>query len=357
MTEAEDIKYMQRCLELAEKAAGMTYPNPLVGSVITYEGRIIGEGYHRKAGEAHAEVNAISSVADSSLLDKSTIYVNLEPCSHFGKTPPCADMIIEKGIKRVVIGTGDTSSKVGGKGIKKLKESGCEVITGVLENESRMLNRRFFTFIEKKRPYIILKWAQSEDGFIDIKRNSDNKGPNWITGKPERVLVHKWRSEEQSILAGATTVRIDDPMLNVREWSGNNPLRLILSGSGNISDAKLLSSSDNDTVVFTYNAAFRRKGIETVLLEAGRSVPGQIADYLYERAIQSVFIEGGAAVFDTFISERFWDEMRVFTGKEKFGDGVRAPGSSGVHLKRSIFTGSTLDVYINPDPANPLIGK
>jgi diaminohydroxyphosphoribosylaminopyrimidine deaminase / 5-amino-6-(5-phosphoribosylamino)uracil reductase len=254
MTETEDIKFMRRCLELASKAEGMTYPNPMVGSVIVYEGRIIGEGYHLKPGEPHAEVNAINSVSDKSKLKFSTLYVNLEPCSHFGRTPPCADFIISNQIPRVVIGTTDTSEKVSGKGSKKLLDAGCEVKMGVLESECRRTNRRFFTFHEKKRPYITLKWAQSGDGFLDIKRTEDHgTGPTWITGKPEKVLVHKWRASEQSILVGAGTVRADDPSLNVREWKGQDPLKLILSRSGSFSSRLTTGSTKSNVVVFTHN--------------------------------------------------------------------------------------------------------
>ena len=206
MPESTDNKFMKRCLDLAVRAEGMTYPNPLVGSVIVYEGVIIGEGYHLRAGAPHAEVNAINSVSDKLLLSKSTLYVSLEPCSHSGKTPPCADFIVSNNIPRVVVGTADTSSKVSGRGISRLKTAGCDVICGILEAECRSINRRFFTFHEKGRPYITLKWAQSADGYIDVPRNGKSKSkPAWITGKSERVLVHRWRASEQSILVGAHT--------------------------------------------------------------------------------------------------------------------------------------------------------
>ena len=221
----EDLKFMKRCLELADKALGFTFPNPVVGCVIVYNGAIIGEGYHLKAGGPHAEVIAIGSVASRELLKSSVLYVNLEPCSHFGKTPPCADLVINSGIRKVVIGTKDTSGNVGGNGILKLKKAGCDVITGILEDECRWINRRFFTFHEKKRPYIILKWAQSADGFIDFIRDDRNiQKPAWITGEAERVLVHKWRCDEQVILAGARTIKMDNPRLNVREWTGDDPV-------------------------------------------------------------------------------------------------------------------------------------
>jgi len=254
MRETDDNKFMGRCLELASKAEGLTYPNPMVGSVIVNEGRIVGEGFHLKAGGPHAEVNAINSVSDKAKLKYSTLYVNLEPCAHFGKTPPCADFIITHSIPRVVIGTTDTSDKVSGEGINKLKNAGCEVKTGVAEEECRRLNRRFFTFHEKKRPYITLKWAQSADCFLDILRSEDhNKGPIWITGKPERVLVHKWRASEQAILVGGGTVRVDDPKLNVREWTGPQPIKLILSSSGSINKEIAANRTNGTVIVFTHN--------------------------------------------------------------------------------------------------------
>jgi diaminohydroxyphosphoribosylaminopyrimidine deaminase/5-amino-6-(5-phosphoribosylamino)uracil reductase len=326
MDEIDDIKYMRRCLEIAAKAEGLTYPNPMVGSVIVHDNKIIGEGYHLKAGNPHAEVNAINSVSDKSLLESSTLYVNLEPCSHFGKTPPCADLIISSLIPRVVIGTTDTSDKVSGQGISKLKKSGCEVKTGVLEEECRMLNKRFFTFTEKRRPYIILKWAQSSDGYIDILRDKDHKSePVWITGNPERVLVHKWRSTEQSILVGAGTVRADNPKLNVREWTGNHPLRVVLSRLGAIGQNSALFRSNGKIIVFTCNMNCDLPGEVKVKLEESKDASEQIIQYLHGMGIQSLFIEGGAEVLKHFVATGLWDEARVFTGNIAFGDGIKAP--------------------------------
>lgn len=254
MKESVENKFMRRCLEMAAKAEGLTYPNPMVGAVVVCNGKIIGEGYHLRAGEPHAEVIAINSVPDKSELKDSTLYVSLEPCSHFGKTPPCADFIISHSIPRIVIGAPDTSDKVSGQGLFRLRNAGCEVITGVLEDECRRLNRRFFTFHEKKRPYITLKWAQSADGYLDILRSEKERiEPTWITGKPERSLVHRWRAEEESILVGAGTVRVDNPKLNVRDWKGKDPLRLILSSSGNIDKGSSLLMDGGETVLFTNN--------------------------------------------------------------------------------------------------------
>ncbi len=345
----DDIKFMQRCLDLAGRTEGRTYPNPMVGSVIVHNGSIIGEGYHLKAGEHHAERVAINSVTDRELLKDSTLYVNLEPCNHYGKTPPCTEIIISSGIKKVVTGTVDTSYKVDGKGIAALIRSGCSVITGVLENECRWINRRFFTFHEKKRPYIILKWAQSSDGFIDIDRDGfASRRPTWITGNAERVLVHRWRSEEQSILAGAGTVRADDPMLNLRFWPGVNPLRLILSSSGSLDTSSAIFRSDGRTVLFTHSKSLK-VSCEIVILDNERSSAEQIAEYLYNSGIQSLFIEGGAGVLNHFIKEGLWDEARIFSGKITFGSGIKAPSVTGFIKSRTEYSGSDLEIIINAD--------
>jgi diaminohydroxyphosphoribosylaminopyrimidine deaminase/5-amino-6-(5-phosphoribosylamino)uracil reductase len=347
MTGTEDIKFMRRCLELATKAEGMTYPNPMVGSVIVYKGRIVGEGYHLRTGESHAEVIAINSVSDKSVLMFSTLYVNLEPCSHFGKTPPCDDFIISNNIPRIVIGTTDTSGKVSGKGIKKLQDSGCDVTTGILDEECRRVNRRFFTFHEKKRPYITLKWAQSADGFLDIKRSEyHTTGPTWISGKPERVLVHKWRAAEQAILVGAGTVRADDPSLNVREWKGADPLKLILSSSGSFTYSLTGTSPCAKIIVFTHNPEARIPRSTMKILQEHRSSAVQICEYLYSSGIQSLLIEGGAGVLDHFISEGLWDEARIFTGRELFNDGVKAPCAAGKLFSETVYSGSSLRIYL-----------
>lgn len=348
MNPQDDQRYMRRCLELASCAAGMTYPNPLVGSVIVHDNRIIGEGYHMRAGEPHAEVIAVDSVRRRELLPASALYVNLEPCSHYGRTPPCADLIISCRIRKVVIGTPDTSEKVSGKGIIKLRDAGCEVAVGVLENECRIINRRFFTFHEKKRPYIILKWAQSSDGFIDMVRGKDYpREPVWITGSAEKVLVHRWRSEEQAILAGAETVRKDDPRLNVREWTGNDPVKLILSSSGNLGSSPAVLSSGGRVIVFTHNEEASIRGAEMYLLDRKRDSAGQIAEFLYGEGIQSLFVEGGAEVLAHFIGSGLWDEARIFTGRKQFGRGVRAPLVEGKLLSSEDFDQSTLKLFYN----------
>jgi diaminohydroxyphosphoribosylaminopyrimidine deaminase/5-amino-6-(5-phosphoribosylamino)uracil reductase len=346
MKNDDDNKFMRRCLELAAGAEGMTYPNPMVGAVIVHDGTIIGEGYHLKAGLPHAEVNAIDSVSDKSRLKASTLYVNLEPCSHFGKTPPCADYIIKNMIPRVVIGSTDTSDKVSGKGSEKLIEAGCEVRTGVLENECRRLNKRFFTFNEKRRPYIILKWAESADGFIDQKRDASLGTEHaWISGKPERVLVHKWRAAEQAILVGAETVRADNPKLNVREWTGKNPLKIVLSASGVIDKGAFVNDKAGSLIVFTENVEADIPGATKVKLENDKYASVQISDYLYKKGIQSLFIEGGSKVLNHFISTGLWDELRIFKGKTKFSNGVNGPDFDRQFLRGYEFTGSSLEVY------------
>jgi diaminohydroxyphosphoribosylaminopyrimidine deaminase / 5-amino-6-(5-phosphoribosylamino)uracil reductase len=342
-----DYKMMRRCLELAVKAQGMTYPNPVVGSIIVCDGKIIGEGYHLRAGEPHAEVNAINSVKDKSLLTRSTIYVSLEPCSHTGKTPPCADLIIKCGIPSVVIGTVDTSDKVSGKGISKLKESGCNVFTGVLDKESRAVNSRFFTYHERRRPYIVLKWAQSADGFIDGERTGKNKLPVKITGETERVLVHKWRSEEQAILVGGQTIRADKPSLNVRNWKGNDPVKMVLSGSGNLNGYLSENKNKSRVIVFSYQKVDGNENMFNVLLDNSKPSCRQIVDHMYKERIQSIFIEGGAQTINHFIENGLWDEARIFTGRISLGNGIKAPYISGKTAAEKEFEQSRLKILLN----------
>jgi diaminohydroxyphosphoribosylaminopyrimidine deaminase / 5-amino-6-(5-phosphoribosylamino)uracil reductase len=348
MKDTDNIKFMKRCLDLASKAEGFTYPNPMVGAVVVHDNIIIGEGFHLKPGGPHAEVIAINAVSDKSKLKSSTLYVNLEPCSHFGKTPPCADLIISNSIPRVVIGTIDTSEKVSGGGVSKLRNAGCEVVLDVVVDECRKLNRRFFTFQEKKRPYITLKWAQSSDGYLDILRSDTHEiGPNWITGKPERVLVHKWRASEQAILVGATTVRVDDPKLNIRDWKGTDPIKIVISSSGDIGDKSVVSKANGKSIVFTHNSDANIPNVLKVKLNDNEPSSLQISEYLFKSGIQSLLIEGGASVLNHFISTGLWDEARVFTGASCFKEGVKAPLLRGEFLSRTDFSGSFLDVYQN----------
>ncbi len=319
-------KYIQRCISLAKNGAGFVSPNPMVGSVIVYNNIIIGEGYHQKFGNAHAEVNAINAVYNKPLLRESTLYVNLEPCSHFGKTPPCTDLIIKNKIPRVVIGCVDEHSKVAGKGILKLQNSGIDVKSGVLEKESIELNRRFFTFHKKKRPYIILKWAQTLDGFIDITRTKNNLShPRWITNDISRSLVHKWRAEEAAIMVGTNTAEKDNPKLNVREWTGQNPVRVVLDRSMRLSNQLFLFDQSIPTIVFTEENVMSKRNLDYVKINFEDHVIKQILNYLYEKEILSIIIEGGQKLLTSFIKQFLWDEARVFIGNKLFYDGVKAP--------------------------------
>lgn len=327
-------KYIERCLELAKNGLGTTRPNPMVGCVIVCNDVIIGEGYTSKYGGNHAEVNAIESVKDKGLLQKSTLYVSLEPCNHQGKTPPCSDLIVKSKIPKVVIGTIDSHSLVAGKGIEHLKKNGCEVIVGVLEEECKALNKRFFTFHNKKRPYIILKWAETRDGFIDmLRKDGDEKKPNWISNNYSQQLVHKWRSEEQAILVGTNTVITDNPKLSVRKWSGENPIRLVLDNSMRIPLDFHVFDGSVKTMVFTGSRSLfseEKENISVEYINYADDVPKQICEILYKNDIQSVIIEGGAQTINGFIHSDLWDEARVFIGKKEFGKGLKAPEIEGV---------------------------
>lgn len=318
-------QYIARCIELAKNGFGTTYPNPMVGSVIVYNGEIIGEGWHQKAGEPHAEVNAIHSVKNPSLLDKATIYVSLEPCNHFGKTPPCCDLIIKNKIPNVVIGTVDSNIKVAGNGIKRLQEAGINVVVGVLEKECYELNRRFFTFHEKKRPYIILKWAQTQDSFIAPIEKEELK-PVWITNVQSRQLVHKWRTEEQAILVGTQTVIDDNPQLNARDWEGNNPIRIVIDQRNRIPKTAHVWDNKIKTIVFS-NENSKPSSANTIVevIDFQQNIAPQIVEKLYQHQIQSVIIEGGAQTLQTFIDATLWDEARIFIGNSTFGTGKKAP--------------------------------
>lgn len=320
-------KYIRRCIELAKNGLGTTFPNPMVGSIIMCNNKIIGEGWHKKSGEAHAEVNAINSVKDKSLLKKATIYVSLEPCSHFGKTPPCCDLIIQNEIPNIVVGTVDSNLKVAGNGIKKLIESGKNVIVGVLESECKELNKRFFTFHEKKRPYVILKWAESRDGFIaPSKTLRKEQKPVWITNTFSRQLVHKWRSEEQAILVGTNTIIDDNPKLDVRDWKGNNPVRIVLDQNNRIPKDCHVFDNQTKTIIFSKaknKTESKNTFFETIDFE--KNSAKQILNVLYKHEIQSVIIEGGSRTLQAFIDENLWDETRVFIGNNHFENGTKAP--------------------------------
>lgn len=319
--------YIQRCVELAKNGLGTTYPNPLVGSVIVANGKIIGEGWHRKAGEPHAEVLAITSVKDKSLLKNATIYVSLEPCSHFGKTPPCADLIVQHAIPKVVIGTIDPNQQVAGKGIERLKKAGIDVEVGVLEKECFELNKRFFTFHNKKRPYIILKWAESKDGYIAPAPSLlKNRAPVWITNPYSRQLVHKWRSEEQAILIGKQTVIDDNPKLNTRDWHGHSPIRIIIDSKSKIPEDSFVLDQSVPTFVFTSKTnCVSKENCSYITINFEKNSIPQVLNKLFDLSIQSVIIEGGTTTIQHFIDANMWDEARVFIGANSFHTGVQAP--------------------------------
>ncbi len=341
-------KYIQRCIDLAKNGLGTTYPNPLVGSIIVHKGKIIGEGWHYEAGGPHAEVNAIQSVKDQSLLKEASIYVSLEPCSHFGKTPPCSDLIIEKGIKRVIIGTIDPFAKVSGAGIKKLMNAGCDVTVGVLEKECHELNKRFFTFHTKKRPYILLKWAQSKDGFI-APSTTNKREPVWITNQYSRQLVHKFRSEEQAILVGNQTVIKDNPKLTTRDWFGEHPTRIVIDTSGKIPEESNVLDATTQTIILT-TEAFKKensKNISYEVIDKKNKVIDQVSSILYQHNIQSVIIEGGTYTLQSFIDANIWDEALIFQGNATLGTGLKAPNITGNLISEQKINKDTLKKYIN----------
>ena len=330
-------KYIKRCIELAKNGLGTTYPNPLVGSVIVYNDEIIGEGWHRKSGEPHAEVNAINSVKDKSLLSKATIYVSLEPCSHFGKTPPCCDLIIVNKIPNVVIGTIDPFAKVAGTGIKKLIENGKNVTVGILEDECNELNKRFFTFHTKKRPYIILKWAESSDGFI-APLHKETQKPVWITNEYSRQLVHKWRSEEQAILVGTNTVIDDNPSLTTRDWKGNNPIRIVLDQNNRISKESHIFDNQAKTLLISKDT-----------INFDNNIALEISNFLFNEGIQSLIIEGGRQTLQTFIDASIWDEARVFKSEISLKEGIKAPIILGKETIKQQFLKDEFLTFFNYD--------
>jgi diaminohydroxyphosphoribosylaminopyrimidine deaminase/5-amino-6-(5-phosphoribosylamino)uracil reductase len=341
--------YMQRCLELAALGAGKVSPNPMVGAVIVHDGKIIGEGYHQKYGEAHAEVNAVNMVITrytnyAELLQQSTIYVSLEPCAHYGKTPPCADLIIKHRIPNVVVGCRDPFAQVDGKGIEKLQAAGIEVTIGVLEKECQWLNRRFFTRVQKQRPYIILKWAQTADGFFAPADGSQH----WITGPESRKLVHQWRAEEDAILVGKNTVLADNPQLNVRYAEGRSPKRVVIDRRLELNRQLSVFDQSVETLIFNEvqtDIDGRNKYI--ALEDFDRFVPQYILFQLYLQDIQSVIIEGGAYTLKTFIDAGLWDEARIFTGASVLKSGIKAPVVTGTIMNEDAVGADSLQIITN----------
>ena len=335
---------MKRALFLANLGRGNVSPNPMVGSVVVCDDKIIGEGYHQQYGKAHAEVNAINSVKNKNLLQKSTIYVNLEPCAHFGKTPPCSNLIIESKIPRVVIGCIDSFSEVAGKGIEKMKKAGIDVTVGVLDKESLDLNKRFFTFHTHQRPYIILKWAKSKNGFMDIDRSTDSKGIFWITQPETKCLVHKWRAEEAGILVGRKTIENDNPSLTSRDYAGNNPVRIVLDKDlANVYSKYIISKDDVKTVILNGKTSKIENNIQYIKLD-DFSIETILLE-LYNQNIQSVIIEGGAYTLNQFIDANLWDEARVLTGINSIEAGVKSPIINGELIESYNFGKDLVEVF------------
>ena len=319
-------KYMWRCLQLAKKGLGTTKNNPLVGSVVVHNDTIIGEGYHRKMGEAHAEVNAINSVKDQSLLKESTIYLSLEPCSHFGKTPPCAALIASKGIPKVVVAVKDPNEDVAGRGIMMLKEAGAEVIVGILEEKAKELNRSFFVNQTEKRSFVTLKWAQTKDGFIDNERDSRELPPLKLSNNITQCVVHKMRSQNMAIMVGTNTALKDNPTLNTRLWYGDNPVRIVLDRKGKLCADNNLFNDCAPTVVFTELDNYPVVGnVTSIQINFEENVVEQVLHKLYEKDIATLMVEGGSMLISSFVESDFWDEAFVEVANIEIGCGIRAP--------------------------------
>lgn len=340
-------QYMLRALELAKNGLGAVSPNPMVGCVIVHEGKIIGEGWHKKFGEAHAEVNAIDSVRDKSLLTEAIVYVTLEPCSYHGKTPACSDLLIRSKVKKVIVAALDPNPKVSGNGIEALKQKGIDVMTGICENESIALNKRFFVNQKNKRPYVLLKWAQTKDGFL-ARSNYDSK---WISGELSRQRVHQWRSEEDAILVGKNTVIHDDPSLTVRDWEGRNPVRVVLDRNLELKSSYKVFDGEVRTLVYNLKKSLTKNGVEQIKVEDNEFLQSILKD-LISRDIGSILVEGGSNVLQSFIQAGLWDEARVFTSDQVFGVGIKAPElEKDPNLAERIDT-DELAYYINSQSVN-----
>ena len=339
-------KYIQRCLALAQKGIGTTRPNPSVGAVVVHNNKIIGEGYTSPYGGPHAEVNAIRAVKDESLFKEATIYVTLEPCSHYGKTPPCADLIVEKQIPNVVIGCIDTHSLVAGKGVARLQKAGCNVTVGVLEEACLAQHKRFFTVQNKQRPYIILKWAETTDGFIAPKTKNEQK-PVWISSSYSQQLVHKWRSEEHAIFVGTQTVIDDNPSLTVRSYTGENPIRVVIDKNLRIPTTATVFNTKVKTIVITAKVQESKENLIYEVIDFTKDVVAEICAVLQRHKIQSIIIEGGRQTLQSFITSGIWDEARVFIGENQFKEGVVAPKIQGNLVSEEKIASDILRIFKN----------
>jgi diaminohydroxyphosphoribosylaminopyrimidine deaminase / 5-amino-6-(5-phosphoribosylamino)uracil reductase len=347
-----DTFFMQRCLQLALLGEGRTAPNPLVGCVVVHNGRIIGEGYHQRYGESHAEVNAIGNVKQPELLGNSTLYVNLEPCNHHGKTPPCTDLIIRSGIPRVVVGAADSNPLVSGSGIQRLRQEGVEVISGVAEEACRSVNQPFYSWHERNRPMVILKWAETLDGFLDMERGAViTPCINWITDPKLKILVHRWRAAADAILVGATTVINDNPRLTAREWPGQNPLRIVFDPDGVLSDEYAVFDNSAPTWIYRNKPFVSRPGLVVKPVPPDRkTLPEQLLADLHDHQIGSLIVEGGAITLNSFISKDLWDEARVFTGNRRFLKGIQAPAMKQNMMSQHHYGSDILTIFRNNNP-------
>ncbi len=333
-------QYMSRCLQLAQLGGGHVAPNPMVGAVLVCDDQIIGEGFHHRFGEEHAEPNAIRSVKDPELLKRATLYVSLEPCSYYGKTPPCADLIVSSRIPRVAIGSLDPNPKVSGKGVEIMRNAGIEVTIGVLEEECRELNKRFFIFQEQKRPYVLLKWAQTHDGFIDRIRTDNSTPALQISNNITKQLTHKMRSENQAILVGANTVLLDNPSLTVRNWSGKSPIRIAIDRQGRIPAHFNLMDGIIPTIIFTEKEQHNKPNVEFIKIKFDAHCIKIILQKLYERNIHSVMVEGGASILNSFIGAGLWDEANIEISSQQLTVGVKAPELNLLPVSRQTYDGN-----------------
>ncbi|MES2382301.1 MAG: bifunctional diaminohydroxyphosphoribosylaminopyrimidine deaminase/5-amino-6-(5-phosphoribosylamino)uracil reductase RibD [Bacteroidota bacterium] len=344
--------YMQRCIELAQNGAGSVSPNPLVGCIIVHNNIVIGEGWHQQFGQAHAEVNAIAAVQDKSLLNEATLYVNLEPCNHFGKTPPCADLIIQHQIKQVVVGIVDPFEKVAGNGISKLEAAGIHVTVGVLEKECRFLNRRFIKFVTQHKPYVILKWAQTHNGYIAPDAGKltaeEFEQQRHITGFTIQKLVHKWRTEEDAIMVGTNTALLDNPALNARAWHGKNPIRIVIDRTLRLPDSLKLFDKSIPTIVFTEQQKESAKNLTFVQIDFSKNWFEDILNHLYQNQIQSLIVEGGSQLLNTIIDANLWDEAIQFISPKTINDGVKAPFINGINYQSDTIDGVTANWLLAP---------
>ena len=339
--------FMRRCLVLAQKSFGHTYPNPMVGAVVVKNGEIIGEGWHQKAGDVHAEVNALAKLSPKEL-DGAALYVNLEPCSHHGKTPPCCDLILAKGIKKVIIGATDPNPKVAGRGIASLKAADVDVVSGILEDDCLELNKRFYCFHTKKRPYIILKWAQTANGYMAPE--DDKKGEVfWISDADSQQLAHRWRAEEHAILVGRKTVDNDNPQLTARKWTGNNPIRLVIDPNNSIDSGARVLDGDAKTVVFNNSVNKKEANVKWVAITKTEMITG-ILNWCADNEIQSILVEGGAATIQGFLTTNLWDECRVIEADKLIKKGVKAPMLPVGNKVSQKIVGDILHLILNERP-------